>query len=94
MNLTEEALVKLQKLVDACEAPWKLISSSRTTTGTVILHDANGVAIADLYTAGPAQPCDKLIAVAPTVIGDLIAEVRRLRALPAPPAAKEDSRGR
>ncbi len=69
----------LDALCDDVDAPWSLIPSTETTTGTIVLHDRHGVSIADLYTEGPPCPCDELIVIAPTIIKDLVAEVRRLR---------------
>jgi hypothetical protein len=76
----EEALSRLETICGEVEAPWRLVASSKTITGTIILHDANGVAIADLYTEGRPTAVDMLIAIAPNTIIDLVAEVRRLRA--------------
>jgi len=80
MSLDEATLSKVYALCDEANGPWSLVSSSDTTTGTIVLHDCNGISIADLYTEGSSCPCDELIALAPTVIPDLIDEVRRLRA--------------
>lgn len=80
MKLTEEELAMLEALVKDSDGPWSLVPCEETTTGTVILHDRHGVSIADLYTEGPPCPCDRLIALAPTAIGALVREVRRLRA--------------
>jgi hypothetical protein len=79
--LAPHRLERLAKMCEEVERPWRLISWKDTTTGTIILHDANGVSIADLQTAGPPCACDKLIAIAPSAIAQLVAEVQRLRGI-------------
>ena len=80
MVLDDKALDDLARLADEVDGPWHLIPWTKTRTGTVILHDSNHLAIADLFTAGPATAVDKLIAIAPDAIASLVREVRSLRA--------------
>lgn len=67
------------KLADHVAAPWSLVPSNQTMTGTIVLHDKHGMAMADLLTTGRPTDTDRLIARSPEIVMTLLKEVNRLR---------------